>query len=71
MKLVYKDVPDPEVKEDEILLEVKAAGPQSRRLDLINTDIILSAEAHLSEGAVWLNRLYNKERGLTKVLLIP
>ena len=39
--------------------------------DLINTDIILSAEAPLSEGAVWFNRLYNKEQGLNKVVLIP
>ena len=39
--------------------------------DLINTDIILSAEAHLSEGAGWFNRLYNKEQGLNKVVLIP
>jgi L-iditol 2-dehydrogenase len=38
---------------------------------LINTDIILSAEAPLSEGADWFNRLYKKENGLIKVVLHP
>ncbi len=37
----------------------------------INTDALLSAEAPLSEGAVWFDRLYNKEKGLIKVVLIP
>jgi L-iditol 2-dehydrogenase len=38
---------------------------------LIDTGIILSAEAPLSEGADWFRRLYNKEKGLMKVVLIP
>lgn len=37
----------------------------------INTDAILSAEALLSEGAAWFQRLYNKEPGLIKVVLKP
>jgi L-iditol 2-dehydrogenase len=37
----------------------------------INVDAILSAEAPLSEGADWLRRLYNKEKGLLKVVLNP
>lgn len=32
---------------------------------------ILSAEAPLSEGANWFDRLYNKEKGLMKVVLKP
>jgi L-iditol 2-dehydrogenase len=32
---------------------------------------ILSAEAPLSEGASWFHRLYNKEKGLMKVVLKP
>ncbi len=39
--------------------------------DMINTDIMLSAEAPLSEGADWFRRLYEKEKGLNKVVLIP
>jgi L-iditol 2-dehydrogenase len=38
---------------------------------MVNTDIILSAEAPLSEGAEWFKRLYEKESGLNKVVLIP
>ncbi|HUV01477.1 MAG TPA: galactitol-1-phosphate 5-dehydrogenase [Bacteroidales bacterium] len=37
----------------------------------INVEPLLSAEAPLSEGAEWFNRLYNKEPGLVKVVLIP
>ena len=37
----------------------------------VNTEIILSTEAPLSEGADWFRRLYNKENGLIKVVLIP
>jgi L-iditol 2-dehydrogenase len=37
----------------------------------INTESFLSAEAPLSEGADWFKRLYNKEPGLIKVVLIP
>jgi L-iditol 2-dehydrogenase len=37
----------------------------------INVDALLSAEVPLSEGAEWFKRLYNKEPGLVKVVLIP
>ncbi len=37
----------------------------------VNVDAILSAEAPLSEGAEWFQRLYNKEPGLIKVILKP
>ena len=37
----------------------------------INTEAFLSAEAPLSEGADWFKRLYTKEPGLIKVVLIP
>jgi L-iditol 2-dehydrogenase len=45
-------------------------------LDLIasgslDTESILSAVAPLSEGAVWFERLYRKEKGLMKVVLVP
>jgi L-iditol 2-dehydrogenase len=50
--------------EYEAVLELMGHG-------LINTDIILSAEAPLSEGAEWFKRLYSKEKGLIKVVLIP
>jgi L-iditol 2-dehydrogenase len=37
----------------------------------INVDAILSAEAPLSDGAKWFTRLYEKEKGLMKIVLIP
>ncbi len=37
----------------------------------VNVDAILSAEAPLSEGAEWFERLYKKEPGLIKVVLKP
>jgi L-iditol 2-dehydrogenase len=37
----------------------------------INTEAFLSAEAPLSEGADWFKRLYEKEPGLVKVVLVP
>ena len=37
----------------------------------INTQNLLSAVAPLSEGASWFKRLYNKEPGLNKVILVP
>jgi L-iditol 2-dehydrogenase len=37
----------------------------------LNVRSILSAEAPLSEGAEWFHRLYNKEKGLMKVILKP
>jgi L-iditol 2-dehydrogenase len=37
----------------------------------IDVSAIMSAEAPLSQGAEWFKRLYNKEPGLIKVILIP
>jgi L-iditol 2-dehydrogenase len=37
----------------------------------INVEAILSAEVPLSEGADWFKRLYDKEKGLIKVVLKP
>ena len=37
----------------------------------IDTASLLSAEAPLKEGAQWFDRLYRKEKGLIKVVLIP
>ena len=37
----------------------------------INVDALISAVAPLSDGAVWFERLYNKEPGLMKVILKP
>lgn len=37
----------------------------------INVDDQISAVAPLSEGALWFKRLYNKEEGLNKVMLVP
>ncbi len=37
----------------------------------INVEAILSAEAPLDEGADWFRRLYEKEKGLIKVVLKP
>ena len=37
----------------------------------IDVNTLMSKIAPLSEGAVWFNKLYNKEPGLMKVILIP
>ena len=37
----------------------------------LKPEAILSATAPLSEGVSWFERLYNKEKGLMKVVLIP
>ena len=37
----------------------------------ISVDDQISVVAPLSEGAAWFNRLYNKEGGLSKVILKP
>jgi L-iditol 2-dehydrogenase len=37
----------------------------------INVEAILSAEVPLSEGADWFKRLYDREKGLIKVVLKP
>lgn len=46
------------------ILELIAAGK-------LNVTSILSAEAPLKEGEDWFRRLYNKEKGLMKVILKP
>jgi len=37
----------------------------------INVDTLISVTAPLEEGAIWFQRLYNKEPGLMKVILVP
>jgi L-iditol 2-dehydrogenase len=37
----------------------------------VNVDALISATVPLQEGAEWFQRLYNKEPGLMKVILIP
>lgn len=46
------------------VLDLIAAGK-------IDVDTLVSAEAALSEGADWFNRLYSKEKGLVKIILKP
>ena len=46
------------------VLDLIAAGK-------LNTGALISAEASLAEGASWFNRLYQKEKGLIKVVLKP
>jgi len=51
-------------------------GEYEMVLDLMSTrkisvDKMISAVVPLSEGADWFNRLYNKEPGLNKVILVP
>ena len=53
-----------------------SAGEYPACLDMlargvINAAPLLSAVAPLAEGAAWFNRLYRKEPGLLKVVLIP
>lgn len=50
--------------EYEAILDLIASGK-------LNTDALISAEAPLSEGAGWFSRLYQKEKGLIKVVLKP
>ena len=50
--------------EYELVLDLLASGK-------ISVDKMISAVVPLSEGANWFNRLYNKEPGLNKVILIP
>jgi len=47
-----------------IVLDLMARGK-------INVKAIISATAPLSEGDAWMNRLYNREVNLLKVVLIP
>lgn len=50
--------------EYETVLQLIASGK-------IQVDDMISAVAPLSEGADWFKRLYNKEPGLKKVILVP
>ena len=50
--------------EFESILDLMAKGH-------INTEAFLSAEAPLEEGPQWFDRLYKKEKGLMKVILLP
>ncbi len=50
--------------EYELVLDLLASGK-------ISVDKMISAVAPLSEGAEWFSRLYNKESGLNKVILMP
>jgi 2-desacetyl-2-hydroxyethyl bacteriochlorophyllide A dehydrogenase len=50
--------------EYEMVLDLMATGK-------INVDRMISAVVPLSEGADWFRRLYHKEPGLNKVILVP
>lgn len=50
--------------EYELVLDLLASGK-------ISVDKLISVVAPLSEGADWFNRLYDKEPGLNKVILVP
>ncbi|MCY1720640.1 galactitol-1-phosphate 5-dehydrogenase [Prolixibacteraceae bacterium Z1-6] len=50
--------------EYELVLDLMASGK-------VKVDEMISAVAPLSEGASWFNRLYNKQPGLNKVILVP
>ena len=72
------DVPLQSIVTRQIRLQGSCAinGEYPTILDLISNGkldmkAILSAEAPLSEGAVWFDRLYKKEKGLMKVVLKP
>ena len=72
------EIPLQEVVTKQIRLQGSCAisGEYPAALDMIareavHVEAILSAEAPLSEGADWFKRLYNKEPGLIKVVLIP
>lgn len=74
----HSNIPLQKVVTQQIRLQGSCAicGEYPAVLDMIaqkkvNVDAILSAEAPLSEGAEWFNRLYNREPGLIKVVLKP
>lgn len=50
--------------EYELVLDLLASGK-------ISVDKMISAVAPLSDGAIWFDRLYKKEPGLNKVILVP
>ncbi len=47
-----------------LVLDLMASGK-------LSVDNMISAVAPLAEGAAWFKRLYNKEAGLNKVILVP
>ena len=63
-------------RELKILGSCAIKGEYEKTLQLMEKRLIdvtdqLSAVAPLSEGASWFARLYNKEKGLNKVILVP
>lgn len=50
--------------EYEVVLDLMASGK-------VSVDGMISAVAPLSEGATWFKRLYAKEPGLNKIILVP
>lgn len=50
--------------EYEVVLDLLSSGR-------ISADDQISAVAPLSEGAAWFDRLYNREKGLNKIILVP
>jgi L-iditol 2-dehydrogenase len=63
-------------RELKILGSCAICGEYEVVLDLLRTGKIsvddqISAVAPLSEGPLWFDRLYNKEKGLNKVILVP
>jgi threonine dehydrogenase-like Zn-dependent dehydrogenase len=75
-RLVYRNVADPEPKEIRVQGSCAIRGEYERVLEMlfsrrIRVDDQISVVAPLSEGAAWFSRLYNKEGGLSKVILKP
>jgi 2-desacetyl-2-hydroxyethyl bacteriochlorophyllide A dehydrogenase len=63
-------------REIKVLGSCAICGEYEAVLDLIasgkiNVDDQISAVAPLSEGAVWFDRLYNKQEDLNKIILVP
>ena len=60
-----------------LIKPLKPIGTFGKRSDAadqrgaINVDPLISSVAPLSEGASWFQRLYQKEKGLLKVILVP
>jgi L-iditol 2-dehydrogenase len=74
----YIEMPLQKIVTEQICLQGSCAscGEYPAVLTLIehrklNVNAVLSKEAPLSEGAEWFRRLYLKEKGLMKVVLIP
>jgi (R,R)-butanediol dehydrogenase/meso-butanediol dehydrogenase/diacetyl reductase/L-iditol 2-dehydrogenase len=72
------EIPLQEVVSRQITLQGSCAisGEYPMAIDLmarkkINIKSLLSASVPLSEGEVWMNKLYNREGNLLKVVLIP